>query len=109
MVSDSTRTQVSPLDEVIPGAELEAADISEVARLLVLSVVKELLEAAKVDARRVGESSLAGVELSLEGLLNHELPQENRPAEGTKQTEKKRTSEVRGAIIADREKSQSQE
>lgn len=107
MVSDSTRTQVSPLDEVFPGAELEAVDvcISEVStKRLVLSVVIALLEAAKVEARRVGDSSL---EFSLEGLSNHELPQENRPAEGTKQTteKEKRMSEVSGAIIADREKS----
>lgn len=101
MVADSTRTHVSPLDEVIPGAELEAVDVcvSEVSQLLVLSVVIELLEAAKVDARRVGDSSLGGVEFSLVVLLNHELPQENKPAEGTKQIKKNRTSEVRGPIL----------
>lgn len=70
--------------------ELEAVDVisSEVSQLLVLSVVIELLEATKVDARRVGGSSLAGVEFSLKGPLNHELPQENKPAEGIKQTKK---------------------
>lgn len=91
VVSPSARTQVSLLDAVIAGAELEVVDAcaSEFSQLLVLSVVMELLEAAKVDARRVGDSSLAGVEFSLEGLLNHELPRENKPAEGTKQTETK--------------------
>jgi len=34
----------------------------------------------------VVESSLAGVVFCLEGLLNHELPQENRPVQGTKQS-----------------------
>lgn len=83
MVSTSTRTQVSLPEDVISSAELEAvgACISEFSRLLVLSVVIELPEAAEVDARRVGDSSLAGVEFSLEGLLNHELPQKNKPAE----------------------------
>lgn len=63
MVTPSTRTQVSPLDEEISGAELEVADVcvSEFSRLLVLSVVMELLEAAKVDARGVGDPSLVGV------------------------------------------------
>lgn len=77
VVSASTRTQVS-LDEVVSGVELEAVDVSQ---LLAFSVVMELLEAAKVDARRVGESSLVGVELSLERTLNHELPQENKPGD----------------------------
>lgn len=80
VVDDSTRIQVSILDEVVPGAKLETVDmcVSEVSRLLVLSVVMELLEAAKVDARRVGASSLTGEELSPEELLNHELPKENK-------------------------------
>lgn len=41
VVADSTRTQVSPLDELILGAELEAVDvsISEVSPLFLLSVV----------------------------------------------------------------------
>lgn len=64
--------------------------VSEDSQLLVLSVVVELVEAAKVDARRVGDFSLAGVAFSLEGLLNHELPQDNKPAEGAKQTNRKK-------------------
>lgn len=78
------------MDEVVPGAKLETVDmcVSEVSRLLVLSVVMELLEAAKVDARRVGASSLTGEELSPEELLNHELPKENKPAEGTQPIKK---------------------
>lgn len=55
--------------------------VSEASQLLVLSAVVELLEAAKVDARRVGVSSLDGVAFSLEGLLNHELPHENKPGD----------------------------
>lgn len=52
MVSTSTRTQVSPLDEVISGA-VEAVDmwVSEFSRLVVLSVVTGILEAAEEDAR----------------------------------------------------------
>ena len=86
VVSDSTRTQSTMLDEVISGAELEALDVwvSGFSRVLVLSVVIGIPEAGKVDARRVGEPTLAGALLSLEGLLNHELPQENKPAKGTK-------------------------
>lgn len=104
MVSESTRTQISALDDVIPEEELEAVDVSvsEVSQLLVLSVVIELLEAAKVDARRVGGSSLDGVEFSLKGPLNHEPPQENKPTEGTKQT--KKLSEVRGAQLLQTER-----
>ncbi|TNN67843.1 hypothetical protein EYF80_021997 [Liparis tanakae] len=62
--------------------------VSEVSWLLALSGVTELLEADKVDARRVGDSSLTGEELSPEELLNHELPQENKPAEGTQPIKK---------------------
>lgn len=82
---------MSPLDEMISGAELEAVVVcvSEFSQVLELCVVTGILEAAKVDARRVGESLLAGVVFSLEGLLNHELPQENKPAEGTKQAKRK--------------------
>lgn len=82
---------MSPLDERISGAELEAVVVcvSEFSTVLELCVVTGIVEAAKVDARRVGKSSLAGVELCLEGLLNHELPQENKPAEGTKEAERK--------------------
>ncbi len=90
---------------MISGAELEAVDVcaSEIFQLFVLSVVMELLEAAKVDARRVGDSSLAVVEFSLEGPSNHELPQENKPAEGTKQRNRTEQRGVRSTIIADRE------
>lgn len=49
----------------------------------------ELVEAAIVEARRVGDSSLAGVEFSLVGPVNHEVPQENKPAEDTKQRKRK--------------------
>lgn len=95
VVSDSTRTQASPLDEVISGAGLEAVDVcaSEFSALLVLSVVIELLEAARVDARRVGDTSLAGAEFSLVGPLNHELPQENKPAEDIKKKRRKEGSQ----------------
>lgn len=51
MVSTSTRIQVSPAEEVISGAGLEAVDVSEFSKLLVLSAVMELEEAATVDAR----------------------------------------------------------
>ena len=56
-------------------------------------------EAGKADARRVGESTPAGALLSLEGLPNHEPPQENKPAEGTKYNTKKTRSEVRGVFL----------
>lgn len=92
VVSASTRTQVSLLDVVILCVALEALDIchSEFSKLLVLSVAIELWEEAEVEARRVGDSSLAGVEFSLVGPLNHELPQENKPAGGTKQRKRKK-------------------
>lgn len=100
VVAPSTRTQVPPPDEVISGAEVEAVDVdvcvSEFPQLLVLSAA---VEAAKVDARRVGDSSLAGVEFSLEGPLNHELSQENKPAEGTKQTERKEQGESEAQLL----------
>lgn len=91
---------MSPLDEMISGAELEAVVVcvSEFSQVLELFVVTGILEAAKVDARRVGEPSLAGVVLSLEGLLNHELPQENKPAEGTKRA-KRREREKSGVWL----------
>lgn len=38
-----------------------------------------------MEPRRVEVSSLAGVEFSLVGTLNHDLPQENKPAEFRKQ------------------------
>lgn len=97
MVSTSTRTQVSPLDEVISGGGLEAVEVcvSEASQLLVLAVVIELLEASNVDARRVGDSSLAAVALFLEGLLNHELPQENKPVGGAKQAKRKEQGQSR--------------
>lgn len=46
---------------------------SEPSELLVLSAVTELPEAAEAEARRVGDSSAAGVEFSLGGPLNHEF------------------------------------
>lgn len=106
MVADSTRTQVSPL-EVIPGAELEAADVcvTEVSHVLVLSAVIEVVEADKVDARRVGDASRASVEFSPEGLLDHEPPAENKAAEGTEQITRKERGEVRGPMIAEGESS----
>lgn len=107
MVSASMRTQASPLDEVISGAKLEAVDvwISESSRPVLLFVVIGILEAAKVDAGRVGESSLAGVVFSLEGPLNDELPQENKPAEGTKQTNRKPGVKSGMQFLQTREKS----
>lgn len=53
MVSASTRIQASPLEEGISGAGLEVVDVgvSEFSQLLLLSVVIDILEAAKVDAR----------------------------------------------------------
>lgn len=81
------RTQVSALEEEILGAELEAVEVchSESPKLLVLSVVIELLEVGDAEARRVGDSSGAGVVFSLMRPLNQELPRENKSAEGTKQ------------------------
>lgn len=92
VVSASMRTQVSLLDVVILCVALEAVDIchSEFSKLLVLSVPIELWEAAEVEGRRVGDCSLAGVEFSLVGPLNHELPQENKPAGGTKHRKRKK-------------------
>lgn len=75
---------------------------SEFSKLFVLSVVIELWEAAEVEARRVGDSSLAGVEFSLVEPLNHELPQENKTAGGTKQRKRKKTGGVRSIIIPER-------
>lgn len=49
----------------------------------------ELVEAAIVEGRRVCDSSLAGVEFSLVGPVNHKVPQENKPAEDTKQRKRK--------------------
>lgn len=83
------------------GAELEAVDVwvSEFSQLFVLSVVMELLEAANVDARRVGDSSVAVVEFSLKGPLNHELPQENKPTEGTKQRKRTKQAESGAQLL----------
>lgn len=51
----------------------------------------------------MGDSSLAAVEFSLEGPLNHEVPDENKPAEGTKQ--RKRKEQGRSGEQSDRENS----
>lgn len=50
--------------------------------LLALSVVTKLLEAAEAEARRVGDSSAAGVEVSLGGPLGHEFPREIKSGGG---------------------------
>lgn len=50
MVSASTRIQASPLEEEISGAGLEVVDVG-VSEFSLLSVVIDILEAAKVDAR----------------------------------------------------------
>lgn len=50
--------------------------------LLALSAVTKLLEAAEAEARRVGDSSTAGVELSRWGSLNHEFPREIKSGGG---------------------------
>lgn len=88
---------------MISGAELEAAEdvcVSELSQLLVLSVVAELLEADGADVGRAGDSSPAGVEFSPVTLLNHRLPHENKPAEGTEQSRRKERNAFRGALTA---------
>lgn len=56
-----------------------------VSELVKVSVVRESLEEVRVDAGYVGESSLDGADAA-GGLLNHELPQENRPVQNKKIT-----------------------
>lgn len=70
---------------------------SEPSELLVLSAVNELPEAAEAEARRVGDSSAAGVEFSLGGPLNHEFPREIKSGGGwrAKETGKKGRNENR--------------
>lgn len=84
MVCVSTLTP--PTDAAAP-AELEGVKVchSEFSKLLLLSTIIRLLEASEVEPRLVDESSLAGVEFSFAGPLNHELPHENKPAEVRKQ------------------------
>lgn len=74
-------------------AELEGLRVchSEFSKLFLLSAILGLSEVSKVEPRRVEVSSLAGVEFSLVGALNHELPQENKPAEFRK-TKKNKAS-----------------
>lgn len=102
VVSGSTRTQESPLDEEISGVELETVKVwlSEFSLLWMLSVVIAILEVGKVDVRRVGESSPAGVVFSLQGVLNHELPHEKKPGQSMKQAERKKLGRhVRGVFV----------
>lgn len=61
---------------------------SEPSELLVLSAVTELPEAAEAEARRVGDSSAAGVEFSLGSPLNHEFPREIKSGEQKKRERK---------------------
>lgn len=70
---------------------------SEPTEVLVLSAVTELPEAAEAEARRVGDSSAAGVELSLRGPLNHKYPREIKSGGGwrAKETGKKGRNENR--------------
>lgn len=84
MVRVSTLTL--PTDATAP-AELEGVKVchSEFSKLLLLSTIIRLSEASEVEPRRVDESSLAGVEFSLSGAVNHELPHENKPAGVRKQ------------------------
>lgn len=72
-------------------AELEGAKAcqSEFSELLLLSTIFGL----EVEARRVGVSLLGGVEFSLVGALNHELPQEGKPAAIRKQSRIKHQQE----------------
>lgn len=67
-------------------AELEGVKVchSEFSKLLLLSTIIELSEVSE-EPRWVDESSLAGVEFSLAGAVNRELPHENKPAEVRKQ------------------------
>lgn len=78
------RTQPSPVEEVTSGVGPE-----EFSELLVLSVAMALVERAEAEARRVEDFSLAGVEFSLGVPLTHELPHENKPAEGIEQRKRK--------------------
>lgn len=84
MVCVSTLT---PPTDVTAPAELEGVKVrhSEFSKLLLLSAIIRLSEASEVEPRRVDESSLAGVEFSLAGAVNHKLPHENKPAGVRKQ------------------------
>lgn len=76
-----------PPTGVTAAAELEGVKVchSEFSKLLLLSAILGLSEASEAEPRRVEVSSLGGVEFSLMGALNHELPQENKPAAFRKQ------------------------
>lgn len=80
MVCVSTLTP--PTDGTAPA---ELVRHSEFSKLLLLSTIIRLSEASEVEPRRVDESSLAGVEFSLAGAVNHKLPHENKPAGVRKQ------------------------
>lgn len=92
VTSGRTQVCVSTLTlptDVTAAAELKGVKVcpSEFSTLLLLSAILGLseVEASQVESRRVEVSSLGGVEFSLVEALNHELPQENKPAAFRKQ------------------------
>lgn len=78
---------LTPPTDVKAAAEPEGVEVchSEFAKLLLLAAILGLSEASEGEPSRVEVSSLDGVEFSLVGALNHELPQENKPATFRKQ------------------------
>lgn len=76
---------LAPPTDVAAAAELEGVTVGNWEFSKLFSAILELREASEVRPRRVDVSSPGGVEFSLVGALNHDLPQENKPAEFRKQ------------------------
>lgn len=83
VTSGWTQVCVSTLTDVAAAAEPEGVKVchSEFSKLLLLSAIFGF----EVETGWAGVSLLGGVGFSLVGALNHELPQENKPAAITKQ------------------------
>lgn len=85
---------LTPPTDVAAAAELEGVTVGnwEFSELLLLSAILGSGEASEVRPRWVDVSSPGGVEFSLVGALNHDLPQENKPTEKFRKQRKTKTT-----------------